>query len=598
MSQNPPNPSVYFHDQLGEKHRVYHHPRAIIRADNVSEVLAAFTAMQRAKSAGYYLAGYCAYEVGAILEGAVLSKTRGENIPNKSPLILFGVYDAVDTNPPKLTTKKGRVSSLKPNWNYKTYAQKFDRVKAYIGAGDVYQINLTFGMEGQYDGDGFGLYQQLQAGQPVQYGGVINLADTSLVSLSPELFFTKKGQTISLRPMKGTCARGNTKVEDAALALALSKDNKNCAENLMIVDLLRNDVSRLAKAGSVRVTDLFSVETYPSLHTMTSGITAEVEGDPDILDIFKALFPCGSVTGAPKIRAQQIIAELEKTPRGPYCGACGWIDPNGDMEFNVAIRTAVLRQGNIRYAIGSGVVYDSNVRDEYDECLLKAQIITDLQLPATPDFNLIETMGWSAQTGLMHLDLHCQRLRASASALGFEINMNKCQKALAQYCSALDGTQAFLVRLELSPSGDVSFSHRSLDPKTCFEIWPIVISKNTVQSGLSLAAHKTTKRDFFEAERERLLDNSTAQEVIFLNAEGQICEGSITNIFIQKDNVLLTPPQKAGCLPGILREVLIQTGQAKEAELSLSDLRDADQIFIGNSARGLMRARLISQDQQ
>ncbi|MCF6275669.1 MAG: chorismate-binding protein, partial [Robiginitomaculum sp.] len=468
---------------------------------------------------------------------------------------------------------------------------RFDKVMGWIKAGDVYQVNLTFSLHGTYQGDAAAIYNMLKTAQPVQYGGVISLArnqgGAEVVSLSPELFFKLEGANISMRPMKGTVRRGQTDAKDRALAKALQHDAKNRAENLMIVDLLRNDLSRIAEAGSVSVTDLFTVETYPSLHTMTSGIEAVVK-DVSFAEILRALYPCGSVTGAPKIRAQEIIHALEQTPRGAYWGAIGLIDPDGYSRFNVGMRTLRLNPGGIcQYAVGSGVVADSAVRDEYEECLLKAAFLRD-------EFGLIETFGWHPQTGFMWLDLHMTRLENSADMLGFKCVRQEIVSALNRAVRNLSGAQK--VRLELAKSGAFKIEISTLQMANSEMAWPVTMSKNPVQSGDALLAHKTTRRQFIDGELGRLREKTECKEILLFNECGALCEGSYTNVFVVKDGQMLTPPVSCGLLPGILRQVLISSGQAKEHILGLDDVCAAEKIYIGNSVRGLIKVELVGME--
>ena len=458
---------------------------------------------------------------------------------------------------------------------------------AYIRAGDVYQINLTFPLRGTYQGSAAALYQQLKSKQPVRYGGVISLGGDDIVTLSPELFFEKDGGAISMRPMKGTIERGSNMKEDAAFAEVLQQDEKNRAENLMIVDLLRNDLSRIAKPGSVKVDDLFSIETYPTLHTMTSGIKARLD-DVGFTEILRALFPCGSVTGAPKIRAMEIIDELEDGPRGAYCGALGLIDPDGFMRFNVGIRTLTLgADGSCEYRVGSGVVADSNGADEYKECLLKASFLQD-------DFKLIETFGWHQQTGFMYLDLHLKRLEASARALGFMCDLAQVKKMLTKAVADLSGPQK--VRLTLARDGDIEVKSAALKFTEPRQAWPVSLSKNALNSENQYLVHKTTKRGFIEAELARLSTLTGCKEVLFFNESGELCEGSYTNVFIIKDGQIITPSLSSGLLPGVLRQAFLETGEAKESVLKIDDLLAADQVYIGNSVRGLIWAELVSNE--
>ncbi len=359
-------------------------PRALIRADTAAEVAPAFAAMEAARAAGRWLAGYASYELGyALTDRLAPLMPAGQRVP----LLDFGVFDT--PQPLRPDPREGRPFSLSafvPGWDFARYRAAFDTVHAFIGAGDIYQANLTFPLTAQMTGDPRALYAALRARQPVPHGAFVDLGGPLLLSRSPELFFrTDAAGRIEARPMKGTQPRDPDPARDAARRDWLAADPKNRAENLMIVDLLRNDLSRIARVGSVRVPDLFRVETYASVHQMTSRITADLGGRCPVADLFGALFPCGSITGAPKIRAMEILRTLEPAPRGAYCGAIGWMAPDGASTFSVAIRTLVLPgDGTARLNVGGGVVHDSTAAAEYEEALWKTRFAPPLSQNAPP----------------------------------------------------------------------------------------------------------------------------------------------------------------------------------------------------------------------
>ena len=365
-------PFVFLEDSLQNQVQHFRAPSQIIRADHEAEIDQAFRLMDEVRAQGKWLAGYAAYELGYVLEEKLRHLLPPER---KVPLLCFGVFDAPD-NQALPAAPEGRVRELKPSWRESDYAPAFAQVLSYIGAGDVYQINLTFPMYGRLEGDAIGLYQALKSRQPVAHGGVVALGEETIVSLSPELFFETKDKFIRAKPMKGTAPRGVSPAEDAEIARWLSRDPKQRAENLMIVDLLRNDLSRICEVGSVKVPDLFAVESFNTLHQMVSTVTAQLLPGLGLRELFSGLFPCGSVTGAPKIRAMEIISELEPAPRGAYCGSIGFISPNDDMRFNVAIRTLTIgADKSVAVNVGSGTVADSTSREEYAECLLKSRFL-------------------------------------------------------------------------------------------------------------------------------------------------------------------------------------------------------------------------------
>ena len=601
MTQTPIlNSYVYFEDQLAPtgkkagpwKRRLYQNPIEIIEAWEPGEVGPALERLEVLSNQGLYLAGYFTYELGYLLEPTLSPLLPVERI---GPLLQFGAFKSYSTHAlPK--SKSAKIGWMTPGWTKSEYVEKYNRVAAYIKAGDVYQINLTFPMRGKYKGDAAGLYHFLKKRQPVHYGGVIALGDTPIVTLSPELFYEQSGDRIKMRPMKGTIKRGASEADDKALAHTLQNDIKNRAENLMIVDLLRNDLSRISEPGSVKVDDLFSIETYPSLHTMTSGIQAQLKSNTKFTQLLRALFPCGSVTGAPKIRAMQIINELETVPRNAYCGAIGMIDPatkahETRARFNVGIRTLSLGQdGSLSYPVGSGVVADSTGASEYEECLLKAAFLTGGQ------FQLIETLGWDPSIGFMYLELHLQRLAASAFVFGYAFDKSAVQSALDTATHDLGSPHK--VRLTLANDGNVETSVTALKLGSIKTPWPVSISKNRLKSRDRLLRHKTTERQFYDNELARISALTGCKEALFFNQRDELCEGSFTNVFLVKDGVMFTPALRSGLLPGILRKTLLANGDAKTKILTLRDLCGADEIWIGNSVRGLVRARLIDNNPQ
>lgn len=348
-------------------------PQTVIRADTVAGVIPALAAMEAARARGYWLAGYFSYELGYALTPRLAPLMP---INRDVPLILMGVFDGPRPAPALPDAADVEISPAHPLWSRVKYDDAIAVAHQYIEAGDCYQVNLTFPMEAEASGDPLAIYAALAARQPVGEGAFVDLGGPIVLSRSPELFFTVDHTgRIETRPMKGTAARGATSAEDAAAIAALSASEKDRAENLMIVDLLRNDISRVCVPGSVRVPKLFEIETYTTLHQMTSTIEGQLVQGVGLPDILRALLPCGSITGAPKIRVMEIIAELEAAPRGIYCGAIGWVDPAGPMRFNVAIRSPVLADGRLRLNVGGGITHDSRAGSEWEEALCKSAFL-------------------------------------------------------------------------------------------------------------------------------------------------------------------------------------------------------------------------------
>jgi len=570
---------------------LFEHPLEIIRAVEPAEVDGALRALSAGIGRGLHAAGFFSYELGYVLE----PKLAGLMPPlRKMPLLWFGLYSEPRAMPGTevqawLTQEAigdPTLGALAHTWNRDAYLERFEEVQNKIRSGDIYQLNLTFKAKFNLQGSPLALYRDLRLKQRVLYGGLVDTGDATILSSSPELFIEQHGRVISTRPMKGTAPRAGTLAGDKDVRHELSTDIKSRAENLMIVDLMRNDLGRIADLGSVRVTDLFTVETFKTLHQMTSGVTATLKKDIGLADLLRAIFPPGSVTGAPKIRAMELISALETEPRGVYCGAIGRISPNGEALFNVAIRTAVIdRSGAGEMGIGSGVVADSQGAKEYAECLLKMKFLTD----PVRRFELIETMLHELGKGLWLAEQHMKRLETSAAYFGFKFDKRRIQQALED---ALRGTtgERLRVRLLLDEDGGITVSTAPQPAQAPDAVMRYVVSDTRLKSSDLFLYHKTTRRQLYDSEWTHYHDTLGADEVIYLNEAGELAEGSRTTIFIERDGTLLTPQVSSGLLPGTLRQSLIDEGRAVEAPLRLDDLAKADAIYLGNSVRGLVRA--------
>ncbi|WP_297106621.1 aminodeoxychorismate synthase component I [uncultured Devosia sp.] len=585
--------TVLLHDNLNPdgQNLLFQNPREVLVAHTATEARQALERIAGAGQQRLWAAGYLAYELGLVFEERLAGL-----LPERSntPLIWFGLYDALQRlTGPEVSAlfadaPEGRATGLTPSWTLEQYLPAFERVKALIAAGDTYQVNLTLRARFALEGDPLGLYRTLAQSQPVAYGAYIHAGDHHVLSRSPELFVSGEGDRLKARPMKGTLKRGLSSAEDQAGRAALAADPKNRAENLMIVDLLRNDLGRIAEIGSVRVTDLFTVETYRSLHTMTSGIEALKRPDVGIAEVLENLFPCGSVTGAPKVRAMEIINDVEAAPRGLYTGSIGYVAPSGDFSFNVAIRTAVIdRHGQGEIGVGGGIVADSVGSDEYAEALLKLSFLADPAPPVT----LIETFKWTPEDGYVLLDRHLDRLVGSAAYFALPVTRESAGAYLA--AKAVDWTGPMRVRLTLSDAG-LDLSAVPLPPTP--EKFRFAIAEEILDSGSLWLAHKTTNRAFYDGPRQRAHDLRGLDELVFTNERGELTEGSFTNLFVERDGKLFTPPLTSGLLPGTLRAELIAQGKAEERVLTLADLRAAEAIWLGNSVRGLIRAEWVDRE--
>jgi len=560
------------------------------------------------RQAGYHLAGWIGYEFGYLLETSLRHLC-----PDTPPYAVLGVFGeplVVDHRsgdaPPALEallqdagdgpSESFAVRDFRTNIAREKYLQAIARIKDYIVAGDTYQVNYTLKLMFHFSGFPSALYGALRRSQAVSYGAWIRQGGREIMSFSPELFFRADRDGITVRPMKGTIRRGRTLAEDARQREILAADIKNRSENVMIVDLLRNDLGRLLHAtggGFVQPRSLFDVEVYETVQQMTSTINGipRQRNVPSLQETLPAIFPCGSVTGAPKIRTMEIIRELEVEPRGVYCGAIGFSSA-GETVFNVPIRTVVLDGERGEMGIGSGIVYDSDPEAEWQESLLKGKFLT---LPQ-PEFQLIETLLWLPGKEYWLLDQHLERLSGSAAYFLFACDRSAVENLLRQ--AAEQFAAPMRVRLLLHRDGSVDISATKLDP----DFQPVEGTGGTAASPLQKVTfsplptnpddihlyHKTTQRQLYSEEREKALAGGFV-EVLFVNTSGEVTEGSISNIFIRKDGRLLTPPIECGLLAGTFRKYLVDRGMVSEAVVTMDDIRQAEEVYIGNSVRGLVQ---------
>ena len=556
--------------------RLYARPIDTVVAATPAQVPRVLQALRVAREGGLHAAGFLSYEAGHALEPKLRPPSSGD-----VPYAWFGLFDgyetiAADHVPALLPDARGAwAGPPAPRIDEAAYARAFDRIQALIAAGDIYQANLTFGADVRTLGHPLALYAAIRSRAQAGYGGIVWTGDDWLLSFSPELFVALQGGKATTRPMKGTAPAASDPAE-------LSADPKQRAENLMIVDLLRNDLSRVAAPGSVEVPELFRVETYPTVHQMVSTVTARLDEGRDAIDLIGALFPCGSITGAPKIRAMEVIGEVEDSPRGAYCGAIVRLDANGDTAFNVAIRTLHMKDGadTATLGLGSGIVADSVGAQEWDECLAKGRFVTLGQ--RTPD--LIETMAFDSHDGILRLDRHMARMKASAAAFAIPFDRHAVRNDLQAATFRQRGPAR--VRLLLSPSGRTAI-HVSPMPAFPAEPVEVAIVPMPVDASDYRLRHKTADRAFYDHARHI----AGTFEVIFVRPDGRLTEGSFTNLFVARDGKLLTPAAP-DLLPGVLRDALIEEGKAVDADLVAADL--TGDFWIGNALRGMIRARLVA----
>ena len=588
--------------------RLYRAPSKVVIARRAEEVAPALARIEALRQGGAALAGYLAYEAGLPLEPR-LASLAAKRTGAAGPLVWFGAFAGWETIPAAdvpawLEREAGEgtpgIGPMEPQLSPGGYARAFATLREAILAGDIYQANLTFPLAGTWQGDPLALYAAIRPRAAAGYGGIVFDGSHWLLSFSPELFVAAKDGAVTAKPMKGTRPRSRNAAQDARLAEDLAASVKDRAENLMIVDLMRNDLSRIAAPGSVRVERAFAVESYPTVHQMTTTVRAMLGEGRGLADLLAALFPCGSITGAPKIRAMELIAAVERDARGAYCGAIGRIDPAsknqtvsgdaGEAAFNVAIRTLRLdpATGRATMGVGSAIVADSECADEWRECVVKGGFVS---VSAAARCDLIETMRFEPALGIARLEAHLARLTASAAELGFAFDRHAVRNALQALC--FDIAEPSKVRLLLARSGahaiEIAPLPAPFDGPAKVALLPLPVSPGDWR-----LRHKTSDRGFY-ADALAAARAAGADEAVFVDAEARVTEGSFTNLFVERANEfggrLLTPPAALGLLPGVLRGSLLDEGRAIETELRIGDL--AGGFLIGNALRGLIPAKLL-----
>ncbi|MBS1800326.1 MAG: aminodeoxychorismate synthase component I [Acidobacteria bacterium] len=576
-------------------------PVETIVANALDEIPAMFERIECALADGMHVAGYIGYECGEhfVMRCGRVAAARGED---SLPLAWFGVYRKpfvfdhaagafAGDAPAEVTVEQASASALgdaaprdlRLDIAEAEYTRTIERIKRYIEAGDTYQVNFTDAVTVRLPHSPATTFAALAAAQPVAYSALLHVGERHILSHSPELFFrVAAGGRIVARPMKGTMPRGLDSDGDARQAARLAADEKNRAEHIMIVDLLRNDLGRICRMGSVQVEELFAVERYRTLLQMTSTISGRMRVGPGWHEIFGALFPSGSITGAPKIRTMEIIRELERGPRGVYTGAIGHIAPTGEAAFSVAIRTLVVEDGVARMGVGGGIVADSAPEAEYRECQLKASFLQSRSVA----FELIETMLFDGG-GIVRLTLHLDRLAASAAYFDFVFERQEVEARLAAMVKDLLRGVRSRVRLLLGAPGGLTLSHSPLEEGPAEIV--VRLSSSRVNSGDVFVRHKTTRREMYDRELARARE-AGFDEVLFVNERGELTEGAISTLFVRSGGRLLTPPLACGVLPGVLRRHILATDPTAEERVLLpKDLDGADAVFLGNSVRGLRR---------
>ncbi|EKN67890.1 aminodeoxychorismate synthase component I [Schinkia azotoformans] len=554
-------------------------PQKIIVAHTMDEVLTSLQLVQDAVNKGFYAAGFLSYESAPAFDKA-LNVSEGHSMP----LLWFGLFSEPQHSSLSSSGSYNH-TQWQPSISMDDYQTAISAIKQFIASGDTYQVNYTIRLTSQFQGDDIALFEKLKKAQSSNYCAYINTGEHSIISASPELFFHLKEDRIITRPMKGTAKRGNSITEDEAIAKWLYHSEKNRAENVMIVDLLRNDLGMIAESGSVHVPKLFEIERYPTVHQMTSTITAKVSENTTLVDIFKALFPCGSITGAPKIRTMEIIKDLESTPREVYCGAIGFITPHKEAIFNVPIRTVVIEQGSGEaiYGVGGGVTWDSTVEGEYNEILEKASFLE----VERPEFQLLESL-LLIDGEYFLLEKHLNRLQNSAQYFGgFPFNKEVIQKVLQAFAKE-NNIGRLKVRFLLPKSGKMTIEASPIiQPE---EPLKVKLADKPITIDNPFSYHKTTNRDVYTQFQKKFPD---VFDVLLWNESGELTEFTNGNVVLEMDGQLWTPPITSGLLAGTFRESLIDKGEIQEKSLTLSDLKKCTKLWFINSVRKWVEVKII-----
>ena len=560
---------------LGERY-TFTQPIKELKTRDLSEVADLLAQVESYQEQGYYVVGYVSYEAAPAFE----EKLAVHKAPLLAEYLLyFTVHDRVETSPIPLTYEE---VDLPSKWREGTSAEDYEKAIAqihhHLRQGDTYQVNYTVQLKQDLSANPFAIYNRMVVEQEAGYNAYVEHDEMAVISMSPELFFEQNDRELTTRPMKGTTKRGLTDDEDLKEAAWLEQDPKNRSENMMIVDLLRNDMNRISEVGSEHVERLCQVEQYSTVWQMTSTIKSQLREDVDLVAIFRSLFPCGSITGAPKIATMEIIKNLEPQPRGVYCGTIGLLLPNGRRIFNVAIRTIQLHQEKAIYGVGGGITWDSTWESEYREVHQKAAVLYRKQAR----FQLITT-GKISQKQLLFEDQHLERLIKASRYFSFPFDPEDLRQKIEEECQVCDSHQDYRLRISLSKSGEIELSRQiltSLSPSFC----KAKLCLQEADLNQSFTYFKTTHRPHLSLGE---------QEIIYHNVAGELLETSIGNLVLKINGKLYTPPIRLGILPGIYRQHLLETGQVEEKVLTVPDLDQAETIYGCNAVRGLYELEVI-----
>jgi len=570
-----------FYDPDRNRWLNFKNPARIIKSYATDEVNDILSGLQDAVNQGYYAAGFISYESAPAFDDAFKSYPPGD-----FPLVWFGLFpDSEESQDLHISSTGGcNVGEWHPEISAEEYAAAIAVIRDHLEQGNTYQVNFSYRQRAEFSGDPMALFYRMVNLRNPFYSAYIDIGSQVICSASPELFFLKENGQVISRPMKGTTKRGRTLQEDGELAKTLYHSEKNRAENVMIVDMIRNDLGRVAKTGTVKVPELFTVEKHQNVWQMTS--TVECRTDASIRDVFQALFPCASITGAPKVSTTKIIAELEKSPRNIYTGGAGFITPDGKSQFNVAIRTALVDKinGIVEYGTGGGIVWDSVPEEEYAESVLKTGVLYS----TSQRFRLFESLLWEPEDGFFLQDYHYQRMTDSADYFDFPFDERKWKTALESLKSEMP-SETCKVRIVLDETGEFSTDFVPLKNKPVNSPVCVKLAENPIDETNRLLYHKTTCRDMYTSIKDSM---QNCDDVIFRNSKSEITESTRANIVVKRHGELLTPPVESGLLPGTFRQWLLDNEKIREKIITVNMLKEAEELWLINSVQRWMKAVL------
>ena len=573
-------PRVVLHDETSKKWLEFTSPCQILTTRRIDEVLPLIRQIEKATRQGLFAAGFISYEAAPAFDPLLSVRDDGE-----FPLLWFGLFEQVkEIALPSVTSEKeGESFSWQPSVTPEEYKHCLDQIREFVAAGDTYQVNFTYRLRTKTKVNPWDIFLRIAGDDEAPLAAFIETPDWAVCSASPELFFKRNGDEIESRPMKGTASRGLWFEHDLKKRITLQESEKEQAENVMIVDMVRNDLGKIAVCGSVQVASLFETEKYPSVWQMTSTVRAQTEKSWG--QILQAIFPAASITGAPKRRTMEIIANLEAVPRRIYCGTIGFLSPDGGAQFNVAIRTVLIdkKSNSAEYGVGGGIVWDSQPDKEYEECLTKTKVLKS----SARDFDLLETMLWTPVAGYLLLEYHLRRLTCSAQYFGFAEDIHQIRAKLKNIAEKLS-PGPHKIRLLVARQGGVQCE--AIPTKADSLVFKdIVLAANPVNADNVFLYHKTTCRNVYE---DALGMHPEERDVLLFNDDGQITESTVANVAAEIDGILCTPPVYCGLLPGTQRACLLDCGKLQERPISVEEILGSPQVFLLNSVRGMHKVNV------